>query len=266
MEKEGRRTSSPVSPFRDTASTELDSSPVSSLSETSMDSRDALLLPHERTALADTFNVSIHNGKIDSRDEFRDLAKARTSLQKKNKIARRKHGISPKGKVDRHGFDLPAPIHSSDIARAALMETLQKISADKNATTEERNTVAHELPRTVSDVLELSRRSPVKPATPVKSAASDPPPPSPLVPHPLTKVMRTLHNQDQGPVGGERIAHPVKIQYDPPITLMAGILQRGFKRWRCCRCQCFTHYENHVCSKLDCMHRRCEGKCDTFEP
>ncbi|OJD36133.1 mucin 68d [Diplodia corticola] len=72
--------------------------------------------------------------------------------------------------------------------------------------------------------------------------------------------------RQQAAVGSERVRHPVNVTYDRPIMLAAGVSQRGFRRWKCCRCHRYTHYENHVCSKLDCLHARCETRCETFEP
>lgn len=74
------------------------------------------------------------------------------------------------------------------------------------------------------------------------------------------------HKQQQAPVGSERVRHPAKVTYERPILLAAGVAQRGIHRWKCCRCDCYTHYENHICSKLDCLHARCESHCEAFEP
>ncbi|KAB2578451.1 hypothetical protein DBV05_g3093 [Lasiodiplodia theobromae] len=81
----------------------------------------------------------------------------------------------------------------------------------------------------------------------------------------LLQKKNQRYKQQQAPVGSERVRHPAKVTYERPILLAAGVAQRGIHRWKCCRCQCYTHYENHVCSKLDCLHARCESHCEAFE-
>lgn len=269
--REKRRTPSPVSPVRDSG-VRPDDSPISPFSDTSKDAfanRDAPLLPHERMVSTDTSTTppsvekisesSNHNGRSSPSSTLREPQ--RTKLQKKSKIPTPKTTIVSKDKDDSHHHDSSSTYHDSAAARAALMKTLQEINTQKHSTTEQRNAVARRVLREAHTVLDFGPREPVVPA-----ALDPPPPPSPLVPRMPGRGMRTLQSQVYGPVGSERVAHPTKVQYDQPLMLQGAIMQRGFRRWRCCRCQCFTHYENNVCSKLDCVHVRCEALCEAFEP
>ncbi|KKY23341.1 hypothetical protein UCDDS831_g03072 [Diplodia seriata] len=190
--------------------------------------------------------------------------------------------------------------HDAVAAENALLETLRRITSKKQHTDTEIRAATDEVLRTAASVLDLGPRSPV-----LSQQLSPAPlllPPAPEVPdvptaHPNPDcdccgggrhrtTGRSLledvdeedandakqqpkggrHRQRQAPVGGERIKHPINVTYDRPIMLAAGVAQRGFRRWKCCRCHRYTHYENHVCSKLDCLHARCENRCETFEP
>jgi len=39
-----------------------------------------------------------------------------------------------------------------------------------------------------------------------------------------------------------------------------------WKRWRCCICECETHWENRCCSNLECLHTRCAKRCRRLNP
>ncbi|KAK8172368.1 hypothetical protein BKA80DRAFT_318345 [Phyllosticta citrichinensis] len=64
------------------------------------------------------------------------------------------------------------------------------------------------------------------------------------------------------------VHHPRHVVYMRPVKTIGpfGMWLEEFKRWQCCHCGCKTHYENHVCSNLSCMHRRCYEHCCTCLP
>jgi hypothetical protein len=52
--------------------------------------------------------------------------------------------------------------------------------------------------------------------------------------------------------------HPDEMLLEEYFT-RARFGRHGPRRWRCCRCGCKTHWENNICSALNCQHKRCSG-------
>ncbi|KAF9637903.1 hypothetical protein BFW01_g8799 [Lasiodiplodia theobromae] len=297
------RTPSPVSPHRDNGNRIRDSpvSPLEDSPKASFKNQEAPLLPHERmeppneTATSTSESrLAIANEKSGStgstpHSDVPRVSKLKKKPSTKSKIPTLKlnttnltdatgNGGSGKNKIvrgDEDGDDADFH-HNAVAAENALLETLRRITSRKQPQTDtEIRAATEEVLRTAASVLDLGPRSPVL------AQNSLPLPPAPEAPellHPgagdittpisMPPIPRSQGNDDNhghGGGGGTRVRHPAKVTYERPILLAAGVAQRGIHRWKCCRCQCYTHYENHVCSKLDCLHARCESHCEAFE-
>ncbi|KAK8214530.1 hypothetical protein IWZ01DRAFT_481439 [Phyllosticta capitalensis] len=65
----------------------------------------------------------------------------------------------------------------------------------------------------------------------------------------------------------KQVAHPRnRIFQDAHVNIRGGFFIHAWKKWECCHCGSYTHYERHVCSCLECCHTRCEASCTTLEP
>lgn len=268
------RTPSPVSPLQEHGIKPTDS-PISPLqdSKNNATSKDeAPLLSHER--MTSTGNSDLPTSELNSAiptapTGYIPLTSVASDPQtgKRQKKSSHKSKIPTPTKADKEDesrTEPPAALHDAAVAKAALLKTLQNMKDNVHSNDPDFiKTTREEVLRDAAAFLELGPRpDPPPPAPEVPSPQQSPaPPPAPFVPRALTRALRSR----EAP-GSERVAHPLNVLYDKPLTLAGGIQQRGFKRWRCCRCESFTHYENHVCSRLDCMHVRCEGMCEKFEP
>ncbi|KAK7516742.1 uncharacterized protein IWZ02DRAFT_301586 [Phyllosticta citriasiana] len=61
------------------------------------------------------------------------------------------------------------------------------------------------------------------------------------------------------------VEHPFKVYYQSSRPAFGGGVIHEWKKWECCHCGSVTHYENRVCSRLACCHKRCEAHCTTLE-
>ncbi|KAK8214532.1 hypothetical protein IWZ01DRAFT_242309, partial [Phyllosticta capitalensis] len=74
-------------------------------------------------------------------------------------------------------------------------------------------------------------------------------------------------DDDWQPPSIAEVQHPINVFLLKPREIIGrGALMPQLKRWQCCKCGYRTHYENHICSCLECCHNRCEDYCTALEP
>ncbi|GME40871.1 hypothetical protein GTA08_BOTSDO00570 [Neofusicoccum parvum] len=279
------RTPSPVSPAHEKRVKGSDSpvSPIEEPKDDSLSNTEAPLLPHERTAIDDTFNPPSRPPSPTSSAQHQLPSKVGRMSRSSSKLQKKPSQRMSKIPTPRAASDNDAANKNDDAtindtttaaavsdndndsrcylsaadAEAALISTLKNLDEGRS-TADEIQATRQEVLRRAAAVLDL-------PPRPSSSSHSD------------GDGGRSPADGERGPSPSrgraryrspspDRVFHPRNVQYDKPLTLAGGVVQRGFRRWRCCSCRCFTHYDSHVCSKLDCAHVRCEGTCERFEP